>query len=188
MIGEALSNHLSSIGDLTSDDGSAVANIKGEVRILPKGKDILSAGDVPHFSVVVLNGFLCRHSWKRDGSRQIHSFYIPTDAPSLETLHIDYLDNNVGAVVQSTVGVVPHSEMFRLMEERPKVHALLWRETLVQVAVFRECWRATALFPRSRRWPTSSARFTCVLKRRGSFLRTRARCRPRRRRLRRRSD
>lgn len=141
MIGEALSNHLSSIGDLTSDDASAVANIKGEVRILPKGKDILSAGDVPHFSVVVLNGLLCRHSWKRDGSRQIHSFYIPTDAPSLETLHIDYLDNNLGAVVQSTIGVVPHSEMFRLMEERPKVHALLWRETLVQAAVFRE-WLA----------------------------------------------
>src|SRR3982751_1122941 len=136
MIGEALSKHLSCIGELSKDDLTALSRIKGEVRTLAKGKDILSAGDVPHFSVVVLNGFLCRHSWKRDGSRQIHSFYIPPDAPSLETLHIDYLDNNLGAVVQSTVGVVPHSEMFRLMEERPKVQALLWRDTLVQAAVF----------------------------------------------------
>src|SRR4051812_16114813 len=107
MIGEALSKHLSCIGELSKDDAAGLLRIKGEVRAFPKSKDILSAGDVPHFSVVVLNGLLCRHSWKRDGSRQIHSFYIPTDAPSLETLHIDYLDNNLGAVVQSTIGVVP---------------------------------------------------------------------------------
>jgi CRP-like cAMP-binding protein len=108
------------------------------VRTLQKGRDILSAGDVPHFSVVVLKGFLCRHSLKRDGTRQIHSFYIPNDAPCLETLHIDYMDNSLGAVVPSTVGIIQHPEMFRLMEERPRVQALLWRETLVQAAVFRE--------------------------------------------------
>lgn len=147
MIGEALSRHLSCIGELSKDDLSALLHIKGEVRTIEKGKDILSAGDVPHFSVVVLKGFLCRHSWKRDGSRQIHSFYIPTDAPSLETLHIDYLDNNLSALVSSTVGIIPHPEIFRLMEERPNIQALVWRETLIQAAVFREWLTRNSTLP-----------------------------------------
>ena len=147
MIGEALSKHLSCIGELSKEDVTALLRIKGEVRTLAKGKDILSAGDVPHFSVVVLKGFLCRHSWKRDGTRQIHSFYIPTDAPSLETLHIDYLDNNLSAVVPSTVGMIPHPEMFRLMEEHPTLQALVWRETLIQAAVFREWLTRNSTLP-----------------------------------------
>ena len=147
MIGQALFRHLSSIGELTEEDASAVARIKGEVRAVQKGKDILSVGDVPHFCVVVLKGFLCRSSWKRDGGRQIQSFYVPTDSPSLETLHIDYLDNSLGAVVPSTIGVIPHPEMFRLMEERPSVQALIWRETLIQAAVFREWLTRNSTLP-----------------------------------------
>ena len=147
MIGEALSKHLSCIGELSKDDLGALQRIKGEIRTFPKGKDILTAGDVPHYSVVVLKGFLCRHSWKRDGTRQIHSFYIPTDAPSLETLHIDYLDNSLSAVVPSTVGVIAHPEMFRLMDERPNLQALVWRETLIQAAVFREWLTRNSTLP-----------------------------------------
>jgi CRP-like cAMP-binding protein len=147
VIGEALCRHLSSIGELSDQDAAALIRIKGEIRRIEKGRDILSARDTPSFSVVVLKGFLCRHSWKREGTRQIHSFYIPTDAPSLETLHIDYIDNNLGAVAQSTVGIIPHREMFRLMDENPKVQALLWRETLVQAAVFREWLTRNSTLP-----------------------------------------
>ena len=147
MIGEALVKHLSSIGELSNDDALALTRIKGEVRAVPKGKDILSYGDVPKFSVVVLKGYLCRHRWKTDGSRQIHSFYIPTDAPSLETLHIDSLDNNLGAIVQTSVGIIPHAEMFRLMDERPNLGSLIWRETLIQAAVFREWLTRNSTLP-----------------------------------------
>ena len=147
MIGAALRKHLLSIGELSSDDAAALASIKGEVRTVPKGQDILMAGDVPHFSVVVLRGFLCRHSWKRDGTRQIHSFYMPADAPSLETLHIDYLDNSLGAVAPSTVGIIPHAEMFRVMDDKPQLQALIWRETLIQAAVFREWLTRNSTLP-----------------------------------------
>lgn len=147
MIGEALCKHLSTIGELSKEDADALVSVRGEVRTLQKGRDILSAGDVPHFSVVVLKGFLCRHSCKRDGTRQIHSFYMPSDAPSLETLHIDYVDNSLGAVGQSTVGIIPHPELFRLMERRPGIQALLWRETLIQAAVFREWLTRNSTLP-----------------------------------------
>lgn len=138
MIGEALLSHLSSIGDLSEDDKQAILALKGETRTLRRHEDILSAGDIPTFSVIVLRGFLHRYSMRRDGSRQIHSFYIPTDAPSLETLHIDYMDHSLGAVVESRIGIVAHDDLQALVDERPNVLSLVWRECLIQAAVFRE--------------------------------------------------
>lgn len=138
MIGEALFSHLSSIGDLSDDDRAAILALRGEVRVLRRHEDILSAGDVPNFSVVVLRGFTHRYSMRRDGSRQIHSFYIPTDAPSLETLHIDYMDHSLGAVIESRLGIIAHEDLRALFEKRPNVMSLVWRESLIQAAVFRE--------------------------------------------------
>jgi CRP-like cAMP-binding protein len=56
----------------------------------------------------------------------------------LETLHIGVMDNNLGAVAPSRIGLVPHPELFRVMDARPNVLALIWRETLIQASTFRE--------------------------------------------------
>ena len=87
------------------------SQLNGEVRTLRRHEDIIKAGDSPAFSVVVLRGFLQRYASRRDGSRQIHSFYIPGDAPSLESLHLDRVNNSLCAVVPSEVGLIPHSEL-----------------------------------------------------------------------------
>ena len=137
-VGETLLTHLSCIGELSREDSDAVRALPAEIADIPRLKDILRAGDVPDTSVVVLKGFLVRYTGRPDGSRQIHSFYIPTDSPSLETLNIDYMDNNLGAVVDSRIGVIAHADLFALMDERPNVRRLIWRETLIQAAVFRE--------------------------------------------------
>jgi CRP-like cAMP-binding protein len=137
-IGETLAAHLACIGDLSNDDRNAVLGVQGELRPIRRHSDILSAGQVPNFSVVLLRGLLYRYSARQDGTSQVHSFYIPGDTPSLETIHIDYMDNNLGAVVDSTVGIIAHEDLHQLMSERPKVLSLIWRESLIQAAVFRE--------------------------------------------------
>jgi CRP-like cAMP-binding protein len=86
----------------------------------------------------VLSGLLHRYAFSADGNRQIHSFYVPTEAPCLETLYIDYMDNSLGAVVDSRVGLIAHPLVYRIIDERPEVRKLLWRQTLVQAAIFRE--------------------------------------------------
>jgi CRP-like cAMP-binding protein len=47
------------------------------------------------------------------------------------------MDNTLGAIAPSRVGLVPLPELFRVMECRPNIMALCWRETLVQASVFR---------------------------------------------------
>jgi CRP-like cAMP-binding protein len=138
VIGRALLAHLSSIGDLSPEDREAVVGVKGEVRSLKRHEDVFKAGDKPTAAVVLLRGFLQRYVSRRDGSRQIHAFYIPTDAPSLESLQLDRMDDSLCAIVPSSVGILPHSELHALMHDRPNLLRLIWRSSLIQAAMFRE--------------------------------------------------
>ena len=138
LIGETLAFHLSLIGELPQADRTAIEAIDGEVRKVKRHTDIIRHGDAGTHSVVVLRGLLQRYTAGPDGSRQIHSFYLPTDAPCLETLYIDYMDNNLGALVDSEIGLIPNERLYRLIDERVEARKLIWRETLVQAAVFRE--------------------------------------------------
>jgi CRP-like cAMP-binding protein len=137
-VGEALARHLACIGELEPEDREALVGIEAEVRTLRRGADALQRGDQPTSVVVVLDGMLYRYSMGAEGARQVHSFYIGNEAPCLETLYLDYMDNNLGAVVDSTIGVIPHPQLYRLIDERPGVRKLIWRQTLVQGAIFRE--------------------------------------------------
>jgi CRP-like cAMP-binding protein len=138
VIGEAFLNHLLRLGGLSPEDSRAVLQLNGETRTLKRHEEIIRAGDAPTFSVVVISGFLQRYASRRDGSRQIHSFYIASDAPSLESLHAGHVDNSLCAVVTSQVGLIAHSDLDALMRARPNVGRLIWRSILAQSSIYRE--------------------------------------------------
>jgi CRP-like cAMP-binding protein len=137
-VGETLARHLATFGDLPAADFAAVAALKAEVRDVPRQTDVLHTGEHPNNVIVVLSGLLHRYTIGPEGKRQIHSFYLPEEAPSLETLYIDYMDNNLATVVPSRIGFISHDQIYRIIDERPEVRKLLWRQTLVQGAIFRQ--------------------------------------------------
>ena len=138
MIGEIFIKHLELFGRLSGEDKDALRAIDGEVREFKRGEDILLEGERPTQSVVVFSGLLQRYTISPEGKRQIHSFYLPTDTPCLETLHIGVMDNTLGALAASRIGLVAHPQLFKIMDSHPNVLALFWRETLIQAAMFRE--------------------------------------------------
>ena len=138
MIGQALLDHLERVGDFCPDDRDAILSVQGELNTFRRHEDISKSGTSPGFSAVVVTGFLQRYVSRSDGSRQIHSFYIAGDAPSLESLHLDRLDSSLSAAVTSEVAMIPHAELHRLMVARPRVQALIWRSSLMQSALYRE--------------------------------------------------
>lgn len=137
-VGETLARHLTSFGELPPADFAAVAALKAEVRDVPRLTDLLRNGDHPTHVVVVMSGMLQRYTIGPEGKRQVHSFYLPNEAPSLETLYIDYMDNNLATVVPSRVAFISHDQVYRIIDERPEARKLLWRQTLVQAAIFRQ--------------------------------------------------
>lgn len=138
MIGNVILRRLDLIGSLSDKDRMAVRDVSGEVRDLQAGEDILKLGERPSSSVIVLGGLLQRYKITPQGNRQIYSFYMPTDTPCLESLPMEVMDNTLGAVSPSQVGLVSHLELLRLFNAHPKVLMLAWRETLVQGAITRE--------------------------------------------------
>jgi CRP-like cAMP-binding protein len=136
-IGEIFVLHLGLIGRLSEEDKQALLSLTGEVRDLARGEDVLRDGDRPPHSVVVIGGLLQRYTLGPEGECQIHSFYLPTDTPSLEAIHIGVMDNNLGALAPSRVGLVPIPDLLRVMDTHPNLNALMWRETLVQGAMLR---------------------------------------------------
>jgi CRP-like cAMP-binding protein len=136
-VGQILAQHLSCFGELPEDDRQALEQLPAEVRDVSRLKDVLRDGDRPKEVVIVLSGMLHRYSIGVEGKRQVHSFYMPTEAPCLETLYVDYMDNSLGTVVDSRLGFIAHEHLYRIIDERPEARKLLWRQTLVQAAIFR---------------------------------------------------
>lgn len=137
MSGDILSPRLDQIGELSSRDRELLASVKATLRSVKRGEDVKTFGDRPQESVIVVDGLLQRYTLSAQGSRQIHSLYIATDMPCLETLYLPKMDASLGALAPSTIALVPHRELHRVMGESPNLLGLFWRETLVQAAVFR---------------------------------------------------
>jgi CRP-like cAMP-binding protein len=73
-----------------------------------------------------------------DGKRQITAFHTPGDVPDLHSLHIKVMDHSLGAIAASQVFLVPHEKMRATLAAEPSLRDLLWRDTLIDAAVFRE--------------------------------------------------
>ena len=138
MIGEIIARRLSLIGRLSEEDRRALERLPAQVRDLRPGEDILKEGDRPTVSIAVLEGFMYRYKISPQGGRQIHSFYPKGETPCFETVPMETMDNNLAAIAPTRVAVMAHGDLMEVLNSQPHLRTLVWRETLVQAAIFRE--------------------------------------------------
>ena len=58
--------------------------------------------------------------------------------PDSQTLFLDRMDHAVCSIGNSVVASIPHKQLSRLFELRPQIGFAVWRETLIDAAIFRE--------------------------------------------------
>jgi CRP-like cAMP-binding protein len=87
---------------------------------------------------VLLEGFAYRSKTASDGARQIFSFHCRGEIPDLQSLYLKTMDHDLASLSPARVGFVQHSDLRALCVRFPRVGATLWRETLIDGAVFRE--------------------------------------------------
>jgi CRP-like cAMP-binding protein len=102
------------------------------------GRNLVSEGDRPGHSTVILEGWACRYKIVDGGKRQIMSFHLPGDWADLHSYFIHTMDHSVGAITECRVAQIPHLVVRRLIENHPRLAQLLWRDTMVDSAIFRE--------------------------------------------------
>jgi CRP-like cAMP-binding protein len=95
-------------------------------------------GDRPSECCLVVEGFTCRYKFTAEGKRQIFSFHIPGDIPDLQSLHLKVMDHSLMTLTPCKLAFVPHQSLTGLMRRCPRVADVMWRDTLIDAAIFRE--------------------------------------------------
>jgi len=129
---------LESIADLTTDDKEALLALPMTVKSFAADQDIVRDKDQPSQCCLILEGFVCRYKLLDGGKRQIMSFHTPGDFPDLQSLHLKVMDHSVGTLVPSKLAFIPHASIRDVIRRHPVLNDALWRDTLVDAAIFRE--------------------------------------------------
>jgi len=123
---------------LSDEDAEALSNLPMQIKEVDADTLIVSEGDRPTKCCLVIQGFACRSKVTDSGRRQILSFHIPGDIPDLQSLFLRTMDHDLTTISEATLGFIDHSAVNTLIDARPSVGRALWRETLIDSAIFRE--------------------------------------------------
>jgi CRP-like cAMP-binding protein len=129
---------LEAIVSLSEEDVRLLSEMPTSVRSYDSDQDILREGDTPSQCCLLLDGFLYRHKIAKGSTRQIMAFQVPGDIPDLHSLHLRRMDHNLTALGTAVVAFIPHSYFREVLPRSQQLTHALWRESLVDAAVFRE--------------------------------------------------
>lgn len=123
---------------LTPADEDLLRTLVGRSRALHPGEDLIHQGDKPHTATLVVSGMIARYHTIAAGRRQYLSFHFPGDWPDAQTIFLERMDHGVCAIGPASVVSIRHDQLRALFETRASVGFALWRETLIDAAIFRE--------------------------------------------------
>jgi CRP-like cAMP-binding protein len=102
------------------------------------GQDLAREGERPSDCKLIVEGYACRYKALKYGERQIVSFHLPGDIIDLNSLLLGRIDHSIGALTLVKCIAIPHATLRDWIERHPRLTQMLWRDTLVDAAVFRE--------------------------------------------------
>jgi CRP-like cAMP-binding protein len=123
---------------LAREDLAALSALRYKLRDFDAHEDLVRQGDGPNVSALVVAGTFARYHLLPNGRRQYLSFHLPGDMPDSQALFIEKMDHAVCAVGPAVAALIPHKDLLSMFEHRPCVGFAIWRETLIDAAIFRE--------------------------------------------------
>lgn len=138
VVTRALTRRFQDNGRMTEPVIAALDALPSTIRNVQPGAVLVRDGTAPHSSIVVLEGCVYRHKIVGDGKRQIFSFQIAGDMPDLQSLFLKRMDHSVSALGKASIASIPHRAIFDLIDNTPAASHILWRESLIDAAIFRE--------------------------------------------------
>lgn len=135
---EVLTRKLKEHSSLDGDDVAALSRLTFQRRHLDANEDLIRQGDKPDVAALVMSGMVGRYHLMKDGRRQYLSFHKRGDLPDAQSLFLDRMDHAVCAIGEAEMVLIPHVQVREMFKRRPMVGFAIWRETLIDAAIFRE--------------------------------------------------
>lgn len=115
-----------------------ISSLRHEVREFRAGEDVILQGQVPKFSAIVVSGMVARYHLLGNGGRQYLAYHLAGDLPDFQALFLREMDHGVCAVGPAIVAFIPHKMIMEAFNRTPSLGFAMWRETLIDAAIFRE--------------------------------------------------
>lgn len=136
--GEALIRKLEQRDRLSDEEKQVLDRAVSRIREFAADEDLVSEGDRPTESSLLLDGFAARYKGLADGRRQITAIHVAGDFVDLHSFLLHRMDHGVVALSPCRVGAVPHETLREITERHPHLARLLWLGTLIDGAIHRE--------------------------------------------------
>jgi CRP-like cAMP-binding protein len=119
------------------EDEAVLRSLAVRAREVEPGEDIVREGDEPETVMLVMDGLLARYHLRSDGKRQYLSFHMAGDLPDAQTLFLNRMDHAICALGRARIGLIAHEDVLAVLHRRPLIADAIWRETLIDAAIFR---------------------------------------------------
>nr|WP_297458120.1 Crp/Fnr family transcriptional regulator [uncultured Halomonas sp.] len=136
--GTLMIHKLESIFTLSEEEKQALHDLPVQMKAMKADRDIVSIGERPSQSCLILEGVTCAYKLTYEGKRQIMALHLPGDIPDLQSLHLEVMDFSIAPISPCRVGFIQHGHLRRVCERYPRLTAAFWRETLVDASIYRE--------------------------------------------------
>jgi CRP-like cAMP-binding protein len=131
-------NRLAVRSILTEVEADALLGMKGEVREVRAHSDLVRFGQHVDHSCLVIDGLIGRFGHNRERVRQITCLHIPGDMADLPSVVCPKSAWGLGALSDSTVLRVPHTELRRVAAKHFGIAEAFWRDCVADGSIFSE--------------------------------------------------
>ncbi|MDO1584406.1 Crp/Fnr family transcriptional regulator [Rhizobium oryzicola] len=123
---------------LSEDERALLRSALTRERRFATREDIVSEGDRPTHSTVLLDGFAARYNITADGNRQFTAIHVPGEFIDLHAFLVHTMDHGIVALSPCRVATAEHQALKQITETAPHLTRLLWLDTLIQGAIYRQ--------------------------------------------------
>lgn len=116
----------------------ALLALPHRVARLERGKFLVREGDEATHCRVLLSGFAYRHKCTGEGARQILSIHLKGDLVDLPNVMLDAADDNIQALTEVNVAIIPAEEILALTSASPSIAKAMWGDTMIGASIVRE--------------------------------------------------
>jgi len=141
-VSSVIQRKLELLGSLSDEEKRAVEVASARIRRFGPHENLVREGARTTECNLILEGFACRFKILSKGTRQILSFQIAGDFCDIQSYVLHRLDHSVGTLTPCKVAIFPHHTIKELTEKYPAIGRALWRETVMDAAIYRE-WMAS---------------------------------------------
>ena len=120
---------------LNLEEREAILGLTSHAKQIRPNFDIVSPGETVDHSCLIAHGLAARYDQMADGQRQLNAFHIEGDMCDLHSVVCPTAAWGIMAMTATTVLLVPHEQLRKLVATYPAIALALWRDGTADASI-----------------------------------------------------